>query len=405
MHRKCKNIKMMLVPTMVLLLISAFSAPALAADPSQVISMVNTSDKVIALTFDDCDDAGNLSAIIQILSDNDVKATFFPTGEAAEATPELIKKAFDDGNQVGSHSYSHPDFTQITYGQMITEIEKADKAIKDATGESPSPYFRPPYGLYNSTVLQALGDSGYSKAILWTYGVDEFSGLSADVLVQDVVNVASPGAIVLLHANSGAVNTPAALPSIIKSLKAKGYKFATVSELLSYGTAAVNIPAPASPAGCTQYTVKSGDTLSKIAAANGVTVQAIVTASDIANANVIFVGQVLNIPAKTSTTASTKYTVKSGDTLSKIAAAHGVTVQALAAANKITNLNVLSVGQVLTVPAKTSTTKTGSKYSVKSGDTLSKIAAVYRVTVQALAAANKITNLNIISVGQVLTIP
>jgi LysM repeat protein len=403
MQKKYKNIKTMLVLTMALLLISAFSTPVLAADPSQLISMVNTSDKVISLAFDDCDDPGNLSSIIQILADKNVKATFFTTGKAADANPDIIKKAFDNGNQIGNHSYSHPDFTQLTYDQMVEEIRKADTAIKDATGQSPKPYFRPPYGLYNATVLQALGDEGYSKAMLWSVDTSDWTGSSADVITEYILSHVAPGAIILLHANAGAINTPSALPNIISDLRAEGYQFVTISELLTYQTA--TITPPASTAG-TQYTVKSGDTLSKIAAAHGVTIQALFAANNINNANIIYIGQVLTIPGKaSSTTSDTKYTIKSGDTLSKIAAAYGVTMQALAAANNISNINNISVGQVLTIPAKTSTTTTSTKYTVKSGDTLSKIAAAYGVTVQALAAANNISNINNISVGQVLTIP
>jgi LysM repeat protein len=156
----------------------------------------------------------------------------------------------------------------------------------------------------------------------------------------------------------------------------------------------------------TEYTIKSGDTLSKIAAAYGVTVQALAASNNIFNLNNISVGQVLTIPGKASSTASvTEYTIKSGDTLSKIAAACGVTVQALAASNNISNLNNISVGQVLTIPGKASSTTSGTKYTIKSGNTLSKIAAAYGVTVQALAASNNISNLNNISVGQVLMIP
>jgi LysM repeat protein len=110
----------------------------------------------------------------------------------------------------------------------------------------------------------------------------------------------------------------------------------------------------------------------------------------------------LTIPGNSSS-AGTKYTVKSGDTLSKIAAAYGVTVQAMASANNIANPNLIYVGQILTVPGNSPST--GTKYTVKSGDTLSKVAVAYGVTVQAIVNANSIANPNIIRVGQVLIIP
>ena len=114
-------------------------------------------------------------------------------------------------------------------------------------------------------------------------------------------------------------------------------------------------------------------------------------------------------------TTQTTYVVKSGDTLYRIAAKYGVTVQQLVAANNISNPNLIFSGQVLkipgtaapatTVPSGTGTASAGGTYTVKSGDTLTKIASAYGVTVQQIVAANNIANPNLIRVGQVLKIP
>ncbi|QEA59288.1 LysM peptidoglycan-binding domain-containing protein [Leuconostoc koreense] len=183
--------------------------------------------------------------------------------------------------------------------------------------------------------------------------------------------------------------------------------------------------------------VKAGDTLYKIAAANGTTVDALVKANNISNANLIFVGQQLQTASSSSTTTQSStsessttttsssngsYTVKPGDTLNKIAAANGTTVANLVAANKISNANLITVGQTLTLSASTTTqssttttqttttqttsndTAAGSNgsYIVKSGDTLNKIAAANGTTVANLVAANNISNVNLITVGQTL---
>src|SRR5690606_17611442 len=131
-------------------------------------------------------------------------------------------------------------------------------------------------------------------------------------------------------------------------------------------------------------------------------------ANSITNYNLIRVGQVLTIPGKTTTPPATsvKYTVKTGDTLYSIANKHNVTVAALAKANKITNYNLIRVGQVLTIPGKTTTPPpTSVKYTVKTGDTLYSIPNTHNARLAALPKANNITNYNLIRVGQVLTIP
>ena len=178
------------------------------------------------------------------------------------------------------------------------------------------------------------------------------------------------------------------------------------------------------------YTVKSGDTLSKIASNHNMSLSQIATLNQISNVNVLRVGQVLKIAgtnittnqsnAKTSspeiTTSTATYTVKSGDTLSKIASSNKMTLAQLASLHKIPNVNMLRVGQVLKVtrtssgvqPVKSTTTTTAkantASYTVKSGDTLSKIAANHHMSLVQIAVLNKITNLNAIRIGQILKV-
>jgi peptidoglycan/xylan/chitin deacetylase (PgdA/CDA1 family)/phage tail protein X len=309
-----------------------------AAAASQLITRADTSSRIIALTFDDGDNGENLQEILTILSANNVKGTFYITGKAAEAHPELVKKIFDMGYPIGNHSYSHPEFTVITYNEILNQLNKADNIIKSITGSSTMPFFRPPYGSVNSSVLQAVGDAGYSKSIYWTIDTLDWKGISAYEITQKILSNASPGAIVLMHAGYGAANTKYALPGIISGLKAKGYSFVTIPELLNYSAGS-------------QYTVKPGDTLYRIANFYGVTVQAIVNANHIANPNLIYVNQVLVIPSKVvQPPAARQYIVKSGDTLYRIASQYGVSVQAIVSANKISNPNLIYVNQVLMIP-------------------------------------------------------
>ncbi|QUP87008.1 LysM peptidoglycan-binding domain-containing protein [Exiguobacterium sp. PFWT01] len=371
---------------------------SVSAAASKFVTSVNTTSKVVALTFDDGADGANTNKILDILAKNNVKATFFLTGSGANNHPQYVKNIAAKGHQLGNHSYTHPDFTKLTATQMKSELDRTEALIKSLTGKTTKPIFRAPFGAVNSTVLSGVGAAGYGYTIQWNIDTVDWKGLTASQINTKVQTNIKPGSIVLMHTGAGAPGTPLALPTMISQLKAKGYKFVTVSQLLAYQNTSTN----------KTYTVKSGDTLYSIARTYGVTVSALAAANNITNYSLIYVGQVLIIPTTTVTppTTTVKYTVKSGDTLYKIATMYNTTVAKIAAANNITNVNSIYVGQVLVIPGTTITPPTTTvKYTVKSGDTLYKIATMYNTTVAKIAAANNITNVSLISVGQVLTIP
>ena len=175
---------------------------------------------------------------------------------------------------------------------------------------------------------------------------------------------------------------------------------------------------PAKPASSATYTVKAGDTLSQIAASHGTSYQNLASLNHLSNPNEIYVGQTLKLQATTSTPAQTPtpaastnqgtYTVKAGDTLSAIAAAHGTSYEVLAQVNGISNPNEIYVGQTLkfTAPTRTtSVTTTSAKrgaYTVTAGDTLYEIAQKVGVNWQQLAQTNHISQPYTIYVGQKL---
>ena len=163
------------------------------------------------------------------------------------------------------------------------------------------------------------------------------------------------------------------------------------------------------------YIVRPGDTLSEIAARFGTTVAALAKINHTADPDFIVPGQVLTIPGGVASVAANHvtYTVQAGDTLSAIAARYKTTVTALAAANHIEDPNLIFAGQVLTVsggsasataPPPSGLTPSPTTYKVQAGDTLGVIAARFGTTVAALAAANHIEDPNLIFAGQVLTL-
>lgn len=384
-------------------IISLTFAVPVSATPAQTVTRGSTTEKVVALTFDDGSDGTNINRILQTLSSHDVKATFFLTGTGMNNHPQSIRNIVNQGHDIGNHSYSHPDFTTLSASQIRSQLQRTEDAARNLTGRSTKPFFRPPYGAYNSTVLQHVGDAGYRYSFMWTIDTIDWTGNSSSDIVNRVMSRITPGAIILMHTGAGASGTPAALPTIITRLKSQGYRFVTLSQLM-------NLPA----SGSQTYTVRSGDTLYSIALRFNTTVARLASANNISNTNLIRVGQVLIIPGtgRGSTpppSSPVNYTVRSGDTLYSIARRYNTTVAQLASLNNISNPNLIRVGQVLTIPGSSGGSpspppSSSVTYTVRSGDTLYSIARRYNTTVARLASVNNLSNPNLIRVGQVLTI-
>lgn len=166
------------------------------------------------------------------------------------------------------------------------------------------------------------------------------------------------------------------------------------------------MPSP-EPEGDFKYTVVYGDTLSELSLRFNTTVQKLVELNDIANPNLIYVGQVLIVPDMGKGKKRISYIVRRGDTLSKIAKTYNTTVQKLVELNNIQNPNLIYIGQTLIIETNSSSSSGISyiTYTVRRGNTLWAIARRYNTTVSAIATLNQIQNPNLIYVGQVLRIP
>ena len=129
---------------------------------SQIINSVDISDNVIALTFDDGHSYGNLYEILDNLNYLGVKATFFMNGDADAS---LLQQIVADGHQLANHSYSHGDSTTLSSSALANDINLMEDYIQTTTGTSSLPFFRLPYGSYNSSVLDTVGSLGYQYTI------------------------------------------------------------------------------------------------------------------------------------------------------------------------------------------------------------------------------------------------
>lgn len=188
----------------------------------------NLSQKRIALTFDDGPHPNFTPKILSILKQNKVKATFFLVGEMAEKYPNLVKAELAAGNSVGNHTYHHVSLPKIPEGYVATEIKACGMVLQKITGK-PAHLFRPPGGEYNDYVAQTAEALGY-QIILWTDDPGDYASPGENVIISRTLDKVENGGIILIH--DGVQQTINVLPKIIKTLKAKGYEFVTIDEMI-----------------------------------------------------------------------------------------------------------------------------------------------------------------------------
>lgn len=200
-----------------------------------IIRHMATSRKVVALTFDAGSDGGYASRILDTLKANGVKATFGMTGQWAEAHPALLRRMVAEGHTVMNHTYSHPSFTgystgtaPLGYAARADELWKTESAVQSIAGVSTKPYFRPPYGDYDTSVLVDVYTRGYRHDIMWGTDSLGWQGLTRQQILQRVLGGLEPGEIYLFHVGSQSQDGPA-LQSIISELRARGYGFVTIN--------------------------------------------------------------------------------------------------------------------------------------------------------------------------------
>ncbi len=195
------------------------------------IYRVDRSDKVVALSFDATWGTDLTDEILAILKQNGVRTTFFLAGYWIDKHPEYVVKIASHGHEIGNHSYSHPHMNTLTSAGVIQELERNAEMIRDLVGEQPR-LFRPPFGEYNNTVIQAASSIGYTT-IQWSVDSLDWKNSTSDQIYARVMSQIKPGDIVLFH--NAAPGTPQAIRRIIPDLFAQGYSIVPVSELLLDG--------------------------------------------------------------------------------------------------------------------------------------------------------------------------
>lgn len=198
-----------------------------------IISRVNTEEKVVALTFDD-GPTEKVDSILQILNDEDVKATFFLIGNEIKLYPEETKKLVLSGQQIGNHTFSHKRMIFKSLSYIEKEIKETDALIREM-GYSGTIQFRSP-NCKKLILLPYYLKQSNRKNITWNLEPNSFPEINAssEEIAKYVIGNIKPGSIILLHPMYEDNNiSVGAIPLIIKGLKEKGYEFKTINELVN----------------------------------------------------------------------------------------------------------------------------------------------------------------------------
>lgn len=177
----------------------------------------------LALTFDDGPNKATES-ILLTLKKYSVAGTFFIWGEKIKGQELLIAKMYQAGHEIGNHSFTHPDFTQLTEKDVQREIDGADNAIKKVTGKE-TVYFRPPYG----RLLEKQREHIDKEIIFWTLDSQDWKAeTTIEEVYRNVTEHCQNGDVVLLHCNE---KTAQVLPNILESMQKERIECCTISTL------------------------------------------------------------------------------------------------------------------------------------------------------------------------------
>ena len=189
---------------------------------------VDTEENKVALTINCAWNAEDIDLILETLSKNEVKATFFMVGDWIAKFPDAVKKIYESGNEIANHSESHSHVNNLNYEKNVEEIIQCSDRVKAITGK-PTTLYRGPYGEYNDTIVKASQDSNHIM-IQWNIDSLDYKGLTGEQMWDRIKTKLEKGSIILMH--NGTENTALSLDMIIKNIKQEGYELVTVSDLI-----------------------------------------------------------------------------------------------------------------------------------------------------------------------------
>ena len=189
---------------------------------------VEREDKKIAITFDCAWGTEHTDAILKALEAENVRATFFMVQFWTEKYPEYVKKIDAAGHEIGTHSATHSQMSKLSESEIRKELQTSSQAIESVTGKKVE-LFRAPFGDYDDLLVETAQSMGL-YSIQWDVDSLDWKNLTASEITLRIAGKVQPGSIILCHNNG--LHTAEALPIVLDTLRARGYEFVPVGELI-----------------------------------------------------------------------------------------------------------------------------------------------------------------------------
>ena len=204
-----------------------------APDPLPLeMNQVATASRYIHLGFDVEQDPAPVPALLEVLTSHGIYTNFFILASWAEENPELVAAIAAAGHEIGNHSYAHERMGEWSAEDILADLEQAETILRQITGRSTQPWFRPPFGNKSEASVQVAYDAGWST-VTWSGGSNDFvEGTPEEVqnsICSDFLEGARPGAVLISHTFNE--QTPAAVDRFIREMHAAGYVFMPLSVL------------------------------------------------------------------------------------------------------------------------------------------------------------------------------
>ena len=180
--------------------------------------------KCVALTFDD-GPGRYTDELLDILDENDAKATFYLLGSKLDSYTEEVERMVDEDHEVGNHTWDHADLADLSAGEIKEDLDRTDKAIKDVTGQMPTT-MRPPYGSLSDTARETID----KPMLLWDVDTLDWQHRDPETTVDIAAEETDEGSVLLFHDIHE--TTVDAIPDVLDTLSVDGYEFVTVDEMM-----------------------------------------------------------------------------------------------------------------------------------------------------------------------------